>query len=110
MGSLGHGKLRGHHVALRKEVVSQPVSDFVGIDLVVLLLGRRDRSQYQRVSHLDLSGVREQVIVDPAAEDRRLHRHGLRLGQSLLKPVPHVPVGPSPSVLNIQKIRQSERI
>jgi len=35
------------------------------------------------VSHLDLSGVRKQVIVDPAAEDRSLHRYRPRLGQSL---------------------------
>src|SRR5260370_17333081 len=33
--------------------------------------------------HLDLGGMRQQVIVDPAAEDRRLHRNGPRLGQSL---------------------------
>jgi hypothetical protein len=38
-----------------------------------LLPGRCNRSQHQRMSHLDLGGVRKQMIVDPAAEDRRLH-------------------------------------
>jgi hypothetical protein len=55
-----------HHVALREEVASQAVGDLAGIDLVVLLLGRCNRSQHQRVSHLDLGGVRKQMIVDPA--------------------------------------------
>jgi NADPH:quinone reductase-like Zn-dependent oxidoreductase len=64
--------LRGHHVALRKEVAAQAVGQLAGVDLVVLLLGRCNRTQHQRVSHLDLRGVRKQVIVDPAAEDRRL--------------------------------------
>src|ERR1700737_4527816 len=65
-----------HHVALREEVASQTVADLAGIDLIVLLLGGCNRSQHQRVSHLDLGSVRKQMIVDPAGEDRCLHRHG----------------------------------
>jgi hypothetical protein len=38
------------------------------------------RSQHQRVIHFELGSLRKQMIVDPASEDRRLHRHhpGLR--------------------------------
>jgi hypothetical protein len=54
---------------------SLTVSNLAGINLVVLLLGRCNRSQHQRMSHLDLRGVRKQMIVS-GAEDRRLHRHG----------------------------------
>src|SRR5467141_3322570 len=73
-----------HHVALWEEVASQAVGELAGIDLVVLLLlGCSNRAQHQRVSHLDLRSMGKQMIVDPAAEDRRLHRHGPRLGQSL---------------------------
>jgi hypothetical protein len=72
-----------HHVALREEVASQAVGELAGIDLVVLLLGCSNRAQHQWMCRLDLGGMRQQVIVDPAAEDRRLHRHGPRLGQSL---------------------------
>jgi hypothetical protein len=70
-------------VTLRQEIAAQTVSDLACVDLVVLLLGRCNRPQHQGVSHLDLGGVRKQMIVDPAAEDRRLHRHRPRLGQSL---------------------------
>jgi hypothetical protein len=38
---------------------SQAVGDLAGIDLVVLLLGRCNRSQHQRVSRLNLRGMRE---------------------------------------------------
>src|SRR5260370_15072222 len=62
-----------HHVALREEVAAQAVGQLAGIDPVVLLLGRRNRPQHQRMSHLYLFGVRKQVIIDPAREDRRLH-------------------------------------
>src|ERR1700738_751586 len=72
-----------HHVALWEEVASQAVGELAGIELVVLLLGCSNRAQHQWMCHLDLGGMRHQVIVDPAAEDRRLHRHGPRLGQSL---------------------------
>src|SRR5882757_4567351 len=72
-----------HHVALWEEVASQAVGELAGIDLVVLLLGCSNRSQHQWMCHLDLGGMRQQVIVDPAAEDRRLHRNGPRLGPSL---------------------------
>src|SRR5258707_2156907 len=73
-----------HHVALWEEVASQVVGELAGIDLVVLLLlGCSNRAQHQWMCHLDLGGMRQQVIVDPAAEDRRLHRNGPRLGQSL---------------------------
>src|SRR5258705_3307473 len=72
-----------HHVALWEEVASQAVGELAGIDLVVLLLGCSNRAQHQRVSHLDLGGVRKQMIVDPAAEDRRFHRHHPGLRQRL---------------------------
>src|SRR5258707_13895100 len=62
-----------HHVALRQEIAAKAVGDLVGIDLVVLLLGCRNRTQHQRVSHLDLRGMRKEMVVDPAAEDRGLH-------------------------------------
>src|SRR5437667_2484960 len=75
--------LSGHHVALREEIASQAVGDLAGIDLVVLLLGRCNRSQHQRMSHLDLGGVWKQMIVDPAAEDRRLHGNTPWLRQCL---------------------------
>ena|SRR5438270_11587925 len=70
------------HVALREEVASQAVGEFAGIDLVVLL-GRSNRSQHQRVSHFDLGGAWKRMIVGPAAEDGSLHRHGSWLVQSL---------------------------
>ena len=70
-------------MALWEEVASQAVGDLDGIDLVVLLLGCSNRAQHQRVCHLDLRGVWKQVIVDPAAEDRRFHRNGPRLRQRL---------------------------
>jgi hypothetical protein len=73
----------GHHVELRKKVASQAVGDLAGIDLVVLLLGCSNRAKHQWVSHLDLRGMWQQMIVDPAAKDRRLHRHHPWLGQSL---------------------------
>src|SRR5271170_8362661 len=72
-----------HHVALWEEVASQAVGELAGIDLVVLLLGCSNRSQHQWMCHLDLRGVWKQVIVGPAAEDRRFHRNGPRLRQSL---------------------------
>jgi hypothetical protein len=56
--------LSGRYVALRKEVASQAVGDLVGIDLVVLFLGRCNRTQHQRVCHLDLGGVRISVAAE----------------------------------------------
>ena len=41
-------------MALRKEVASQAVGDLAGIDLVVLLLGRSDSPQHQRMRDLNL--------------------------------------------------------
>src|SRR3981189_3613627 len=72
-----------HHVALWEEVASQAVGELAGIDLVVLLLGCSNRAQHQWMCHLDLGGMRQQVIVDPAAEDRRLHRYHPWLWQTL---------------------------
>ena len=40
-------------------------------------------SQHQRMCHLYLLGVRKQMIVDPACEDRRLQGHHPGLGKGL---------------------------
>ena len=66
-------------MALGQEVTAQAVGNLAGIDLVVLLLGCCDRSQHQRMRHLHLLGVRKQMIVDPAREDRRFHGDHPRL-------------------------------
>jgi hypothetical protein len=68
------------HVALRKEVATKTVGYLAGIDAVVLLLGRGDGQKHERVCHLHLLGMRKQVIVDPAGEDRRFHGHHPGLG------------------------------
>src|SRR6266480_5844110 len=54
-----------------------------GIDLIVLLLGCGDRPQHQRMRYLHCCCVRLQMIVDPAAEDRRFHGSRPRLRKCL---------------------------
>jgi hypothetical protein len=75
--------LGGSHVAFRQEVAAQAVGDLAGIDPIVLLFRRGDRTQHQWVRYLHLLGVRKQVIIDPPGEDRRLHRHDPWLRKSL---------------------------
>ncbi len=70
-------------MALRKKITAQTISNLAGINLVILLLGCCNRPQHQWMSYLDLRGMREQVVVDPAAEDRRFHANTPWLGQSL---------------------------
>jgi len=53
---------------------AQAVGDLACINLVVLLFGRSNRSQHQRMRDLHLLRMRKQMIVDPAREDRRFHR------------------------------------
>lgn len=60
-------------MALRQEVASQAVGDFAGIDLVVLLLGRGDRLQHQRMRDLHRLRMQKQVVINPSGEDRRFH-------------------------------------
>jgi hypothetical protein len=71
------------HGALRKEVATKTVGYLAGIDLVVLPLRRGDGTKHQRMSNLHLLGMRKQVIVDPAGEDRRFHGHHPGLGKDL---------------------------
>src|SRR5271168_2708171 len=73
----------GPTVTLRQEIAAQTVSDLAGIDRVVLLLRRCNRPQHQGVSYLDLLRMRKQMVVDPAAEDRRFHGNRSRLGKCL---------------------------
>jgi len=47
----------GCHVALRQEVTAQAFSDLAGIDPIVLLLGRGDGAQHQRMRYLHLLRV-----------------------------------------------------
>jgi len=75
--------LGGCHVALRQEVAAQTICDLAGIDLVVLLFGRGNRPQHQRVRYLHLLGMRKQVVIDPAREDRRFHGDRPGLGKCL---------------------------
>ena len=71
------------HVALRKKITSKAVGDLAGIDLVVLPLRRGNGPQHQWMRNLHLLGMRKQVIVDPAGEDRRFHGHHPGLGKGL---------------------------
>ena len=70
------------HVALGKKVTAQAIGDLACINLVVLLLGRSNRSKHQRMRNLHLLGMRKQMIVNPSREDRRFHgdRPGLWQG------------------------------
>jgi hypothetical protein len=52
-------KLRGRHVAFRKEVTAQAVGDLVGIDPVVLLLSQCDGAQHRRMRYLHLCRMRK---------------------------------------------------
>jgi hypothetical protein len=73
-------------VTLRKKVATQAIGDLAGIDLVVLLFGRCNRPQHQRMSYLDLFRMRKQVIVDPAGEDRCLMAMVRGWGSVLIQP------------------------
>ena len=70
-------------MALWQEVAAQAVGDFASINLIILLLGGCDGAQHQRMRYLYLLSVRQQMIVDPAGENRCFHRHGPWLGKSL---------------------------
>jgi hypothetical protein len=74
-----------------KKVAAQAIGDLAGIDAIVLLLSQCNRPQHHRVRDLHLGRVRQQVIIDPAREDRRLHRHHPWLRQSLEPPVQLIP-------------------
>src|SRR2546425_8780083 len=73
----------GCHVAFRQEVAAQAVGDLAGIDAIVLLLGRCDGAQHQGMRYLHLLSMREQVIVDPAGENRCFHGYGPGLRKRL---------------------------
>ena len=49
------------HMALGKKVAAQAVGDLACINLVVLLLGRSDRPQHQRMRDLHLFRMRKQM-------------------------------------------------
>src|SRR5437016_7409278 len=86
VGSAGFGvclESRWVHVAFRQEVAAQAVGDLAGIDAIVLLLGRSDGAQHQRMRYLHLLSVREQLIVDPAGENRCFHGYGPGLRKRL---------------------------
>src|SRR5947199_112291 len=70
-------------MAFRQKVTAQAVRDLAGIDAIILLLGRCDRSQHHRMRHFHLCSMREQMIVDPAREDACFHRHGPGLRKCL---------------------------
>src|ERR1700691_4769468 len=74
--------LARHHVALGQEIAAQAVSDFSSVNGVVLLLRRSDGPQHQPMGHLDLNRVRQQMVIDPPAEDGGLHGHRPGLGQA----------------------------
>jgi len=74
-------------VALGQEVAPQAIGDLGRIDLVVLLLGCGNGPQHKRVRDLHLLGMRKQMVVNPAGEDRRFHGDHPGLRQS---PDPHI--------------------
>src|SRR5437867_8414598 len=82
-GSASVANRGGCHVAFRQEVAAQAVGDLAGIDAIVLLLGRSDGAQHQRMRYLHLLSVREQMIVDPAGENRCFHGYGPGLRKRL---------------------------
>src|SRR5439155_17796772 len=82
-GSASVSNRGGCHVAFRQEVAAQAVGDLAGIDAIVLLLGRSDGAQHQRMRYLHLLSVREQMIVDPAAENRCFYGYGPGLRKRL---------------------------
>jgi hypothetical protein len=65
-----------------EEITSKTVGDLAGIDLVVLPLRCGNGPQHQGMGNLHLFGMRKQVIVDPAGEDRRFHGYHPGLGKS----------------------------
>jgi hypothetical protein len=70
-------------VALWEEVTAQTVSTLVDQSIwSFFFLALQSIAESTDVP-LDLGGVRKQVIVDPVAQDRRLHRHDPRLWQSI---------------------------
>jgi hypothetical protein len=80
------------HMALRQKITTKAVGYLTGIDLVVLPLRRGDSTQHQRMCHLHLFRVRNQVIVNPAGEDRRFHGDHPGLRQRL-DPAVQLPPG-----------------
>jgi hypothetical protein len=50
--------LRRSHVARRQKIAPQTIGYLVGIEAVVLFLGRSDGTQHQRMCHLHRGGVR----------------------------------------------------
>ena len=69
-------------MALRQEIAAQAVGYLAGINLVVLLFGRGDGPLHQRMSHLNGAGVRQQMVIDPARKNGRLHRNRAGLWKS----------------------------
>jgi len=63
-----------------RKFAAQAVGDLAGINPIVLLFGCCNRAQHQGMRHLHLFRMWEQMIVDPARENRRFHHHcpGLR--------------------------------
>src|SRR5437667_11749056 len=85
-GSASVSNRGGCHVAFRQEVAAQAVGDLAGIDAIVLLLGRSDGAQHQRMRYLHLLSVREQMIVDPAGENRCFHGYVQGCGSVFIQP------------------------
>src|ERR1017187_5807440 len=71
------------HVAFGQEVTAQAVGNLAGINPIILLFRRRDGAQHQRMRHLYLGRVRQQMIIDPAREDRGFHGYAPGLRKSL---------------------------
>src|SRR5271165_902411 len=61
------------HVAFRQKVTAQAVGNLAGINPIILLFRRGDGAQHQRMRHLYLGRVGQQMIIDPAREDRGFH-------------------------------------
>src|SRR5450755_3256084 len=71
------------HVAFRQEVTAQAVGNLAGINPIILLFRCGDGAQHQRMRHLYLGCVGQQMIIDPAREDRGFHPYAPRLRKSL---------------------------
>src|SRR5271165_3346556 len=87
------------HVAFRQEVAAQAVSNLAGINPIILLFRRGDGAQHQRMRHLYLGRVWQQMIIDPARENRGFHGYAPGLRKSLHPAVQFASRGSDPAFL-----------
>src|ERR1017187_6848114 len=93
-GSASIPNLGWCHVAFRQEVTAQAVSNLAGINPIILLFRCGDGAQHQRMRHLYLGRVGQQMIIDPAREDRGFHGYAPGLRKSLHPAVQFASRGP----------------